>query len=79
MKNRQLELAAETKEKRDRMLNQNITVDSGGQLTPTLSLPGLADFVEAVYPQLEMLGPWPSLCAWELIHAVQEWEKEASR
>ena len=47
---------------------------SAGQLMPTLSLPGLADLLEAVYPNLEMLGPWPALCVRELVGAIQEWE-----
>ena len=38
-----------------------------GELTPGLSLPGLTDLLEAVYPKLELLSPWPSLCARELI------------
>ncbi len=56
------------------MQNQRITIRAPGQLSPTLSLPGLADLLEAVYPELEMLGPWPDLCVPELVHAVQEWE-----
>ena len=74
MKNRQLQLAAETKERRDKMQNQRTMAISVGQLIPQLSLGGLLDLLETVGSQLELLGAWPFLCSRELIGAIQEWD-----
>ena len=51
-----------------------ITIRTTGLLTSTLSLSGLADLIEAVYPELERLGPLATLFGRELIHAIESEE-----
>jgi len=55
---------------------KNITPTDNGQLSPALSIPALADFIEAIYSELKMLGPWPALCARELLCSIEAWEQE---
>ena len=50
-----------------------------GTLTPTLSLEGLVDLLEALAPQLEALGPLAGLFGRELIHIIEALETEASQ
>ncbi len=55
------------------------TIRTSGQLTSTLSLPGLADLLKALAPQLEELGPLAALFGRELIHIIEASEIEANR